>query len=41
MQSHCHDVLHLAVAFDITIGLKYGSIPRGISATVVNVRPDN
>ena len=41
MQSHGHDVLHLALAFDITIGLKHGSIPRGISATVVNVGPDN
>jgi hypothetical protein len=30
MQSHRHDVLQLALAFDITIGLKHGSIPRGI-----------
>ena len=40
MQAHSHDVLHFALAFDITIGLKHGSIPRGIPATVVNVGPD-
>jgi hypothetical protein len=41
LQSHGHDVLHLALAFDIAIGLEHGSIPHGIQATVVNVRPDN